>query len=86
MTKKWETYEEVSVYLLDKIRDELNLSGIEGKQKLIGKDTGTEWEVDAKGISEGTIGIILVEECGTSYNPSVKHKECVFNKQINSIR
>ena len=23
---------------------------------------------------------------GTSYNPSVKHKVCVFNKRINSIR
>ena len=25
-------------------------------------------------------------KCGTSYNPSVKHKGCVFNKLINSIR
>jgi hypothetical protein len=25
-------------------------------------------------------------ESGTSYNPSVKHKVCVFNKPINSIR
>ena len=32
------------------------------------------------------IRFIALAICGTSYNPSVKHKVCVFNKLINSIR
>lgn len=61
MTEKWETYEEVAACLLSKIKSELKLKSIEGKQKLVGRDTGTEWEIDAKGIVEGGDGIVLVE-------------------------
>ena len=42
------------------------------------KSTPYPVEVYIGNIHEGTLG--------TSYNPSVKHKVCVFNKQINSIR
>ena len=34
--------------------------------------------------TEGEVRIGTVR--GTSYNPSVKHKECIFNKLIKSIR
>lgn len=47
--------------MLEKIKKELKLQSIEGKQKLIGLDTGTEWEVDAKGVSEESEGIVLIE-------------------------
>ncbi len=61
MSKSWEKYEEVALYLLNQIRGQLQLKSIEGKQKLIGINTGTEWEVDAKGIVEGNEGVILIE-------------------------
>lgn len=61
MTKsKWENYEEVAIYLLDKICDELGLEKVENKQKIKG-ETGTEWEVDGKGIMASGKGIIVIE-------------------------
>lgn len=61
MAGEWEKYEEVATYLLDKIKKDLKLKSIEGKQKLVGENTGTEWEVDAKGVSEEGGGIVLIE-------------------------
>ncbi len=62
MTKKWETYEEVSRYLLDEIAHKFDLSHFEGKQKIKGKRSGTKWEIDAKGIKEGS-DIFFIVEC-----------------------
>ena len=57
----WRDYEEVAVYLLNSIREELGLSAIEGKQHIRGNETDTEWEIDAKGISANGEGIVIVE-------------------------
>ncbi|EGV29601.1 hypothetical protein ThidrDRAFT_3193 [Thiorhodococcus drewsii AZ1] len=61
MAGQWERYKIVAAYLLEKIKKELNLKAIEGKQKLVGEETGTEWEIDAKGVSEEGDGIVLIE-------------------------
>jgi len=61
MNKEWQTYEEVATYLLNQIAEEFNLSRFEGKQKVIGKRSGTEWEIDAKGIKESDEMFIIVE-------------------------
>lgn len=37
------------------------MSEVEGKQKVIGKQSGTEWEIDAKGVRIGDSSIVLVE-------------------------
>jgi len=59
--KEWKTYEDVSRYLLDKFKAEFGLKAVEGKQHLVGISTGTEWEIDAKGVSEKNESIVLIE-------------------------
>jgi hypothetical protein len=61
MDRKWEEYEKVAAHLLHVLRREFGLERVEGKQHLVGKDTGTEWEVDAKGILEDGEGFVLIE-------------------------
>lgn len=57
----WENYEQVARYLLETLADQLglDLSRVEGKQKLIGQVT--EWVVDAKGIKTDDGGIVVIE-------------------------
>ncbi|MFQ5812000.1 MAG: restriction endonuclease [Anaerolineae bacterium] len=59
--KKWETYEEVAAYLLEQMADKFGLDRFEGKQKVIGHRSGTEWEIDAKGVSDAGDIFLLVE-------------------------
>jgi hypothetical protein len=59
--KKWESYEEVATHLLDKFANEFGLDRVEGKQKIKGQRSGTEWEIDAKGAREGNEGFVIVE-------------------------
>ena len=61
MDKSWETYEEVAAYLLNQFKDELGLFSVEGKQKVDGVLSGTEFKIDAKGVREGNGGFIIVE-------------------------
>ena len=61
MKKKWRTYEEVAIYLLNKFANEFGLTEVEGKQKIPGLRSGTKWEIDAKGVREGNEGFIIVE-------------------------
>lgn len=59
---KWESYEEVATFLLAKFASEFGLIQVEGKQKVHGYNlTGTEWEIDAKGLRKGNDGFIIVE-------------------------
>lgn len=57
----WRDYEEVAVYLLNSVREKLGLCAIEGKQRIRGSETDTEWKIDAKGISANGEEIVLVE-------------------------
>jgi len=57
--KKWESYQEVATYLLDKFAREFGLNRVEGKQKIQGQYSGTEWEIDAKGVREGNEGFVI---------------------------
>lgn len=59
--KKWESYEEVATYLLDRFAAEFGLDHFESKQKVLGQRSGTEWEIDAKGVRDGNEGFIIVE-------------------------
>src|SRR5271157_2418146 len=58
--KQWRSYEQISAYLLDKLSKEFGLTRVEGKQKLVGR-SGTEWEIDAKGIRDDDGGIVIIE-------------------------
>lgn len=59
--KRWESYEEVAVYLLDQIAEKLGLERVEDKQKVIGERSGTEWEIDGKGVKVGDEGFVIIE-------------------------
>jgi hypothetical protein len=59
--KAWTDYEEVTLYVLKKLGRRFGLADVEGKQKIAGKHSGTEWEIDAKGVRDGDASIVLVE-------------------------
>jgi hypothetical protein len=59
---KWKTYEEVATYLLNQFAKEFGLERVEGKQSVSGKRSGTEWEIDAKGVGN-TSEVFFIVEC-----------------------
>lgn len=59
-SKPWQSYEEVAQYLLDQFAENFNLGRVEGKQIIPG-ESGTEWEIDAKGVMDDGEGFIVVE-------------------------
>lgn len=58
--KTWESYEGVATYLLQQMKETFGLDSVEGKQNIEGV-SGTDWEIDAKGIRKDDTGIILIE-------------------------
>jgi hypothetical protein len=71
--KKWKTYEELAPFLLNQMADIFGVDRFEGKQRVKGKLSGTEWEIDAKGVSEEN-DIFLIVEC-RSYKASRQDQE-----------
>ncbi|PIP07555.1 MAG: hypothetical protein COX51_06310 [Syntrophobacteraceae bacterium CG23_combo_of_CG06-09_8_20_14_all_50_8] len=61
MTTEWQSYKEVATYLLNQCAREFGLSKVEGKQSVPGLRSQTEWEIDAKGVSEGNEGFVIIE-------------------------
>lgn len=61
MTKKWENYEDIAIFLLNKFAGEFGLDKVEKNKKIEGLRSGTEWAIDAKGIKEGNEGFIIIE-------------------------
>jgi hypothetical protein len=59
--KEWESYEQVAVYLLDRIAEEFGLERVEGKQGVYGGGTTTTWEIDGKGVKIGDEGFVVIE-------------------------
>lgn len=59
--KKWDTYEEVSQYLLNQFAEQFGLEKVEAKQKVVGLRSGTEWTIDCKGIRLNDDGFVMVE-------------------------
>jgi hypothetical protein len=60
-TTKWGTYEEVARQILHDLAEEFGLERVEPKQKVIGQRSGTEWEIDAKGVRIDGEGFVIVE-------------------------
>jgi hypothetical protein len=58
--KQWKTYEEVAAYLLNQFAENFDLGRFEGKQVVAG-ESGTEWEIDAKGCADNGSHFIVVE-------------------------
>src|SRR4051812_13915722 len=57
----YDCYEEVATYLLDRFAVDLGLERVEPKQPVPGKESGTSWVIDAKGVREADGAIIIVE-------------------------
>ena len=58
--KRWETYEEVAAYLLNRVAEHFAVGHFEGKQVVPG-ESGTHWQLDAKGVGENGARVIVVE-------------------------
>ena len=52
--QQWLPYEQVARELLNRFSDEFGLDRVEPKQSLPGA-SGTVWEIDAKGVSDGNV-------------------------------
>ena len=72
--KEWKTYEEVATYLLNSMAAEFGLDLVEGKQSVKGLRSGTNWEIDAKGIIENGRKFIVVE-CRQNKSSKQKQKD-----------
>lgn len=59
--KQWEAYEDAARAIIARFKDVLGLAHVEGKQDIQGLDTGTYWEIDAKGICENSNSYVLIE-------------------------
>lgn len=57
---KWRTYEEVAQYLLNEFSTHFGLGRVAEKQLVPGA-SGTEWEIDAKGVVANGEGFVIVE-------------------------
>ncbi|GHU15509.1 hypothetical protein FACS189441_7270 [Betaproteobacteria bacterium] len=58
--KQWQTYEEVATYLLNRFAEDFGLGRVEGKQ-IVPAESGTKWEIDAKGCKDNDTSFVIVE-------------------------
>ena len=58
--KDWERYEQTAQYLLNEFATHFGLGRVEGKQVVPGI-SGTEWEIDAKGVNADGERFLIVE-------------------------
>jgi len=70
----WKSYEEVAAYLLNHFAKEFGLIRVEGKQTVHGLRSGTDWEIDAKGVHEGEDQGFIIIEC-RRYTTSKQNQE-----------
>ena len=57
----WSEYQAVARELLDRFAQDFGLARVEGPQSVPGKRSTTTWRLDAKGVLEDGVGIVLVE-------------------------
>ena len=58
--KSWQNYEELARHVLLHFADIVGISSVEAKQRLQGQ-SGTPWEIDAKGICSDGAGFLVIE-------------------------
>jgi hypothetical protein len=59
--QSWRTYEEVAEYLLNRMAEQFGLTHVEGSQTLEGKISGTDWNIEAKGVNTDDEAFFIVE-------------------------
>lgn len=58
---EWRTYEEVAAYLIGRFAEHFGLVGAEDKQSIGGLRSGTDWTIDAKGVTSGAEAFVIIE-------------------------
>jgi hypothetical protein len=81
---KWETYEQVSTYLLNDIRQRFGLDRVESKQEVEGKESGTIYEIDGKGVVEGSEAFVIVECRRHSHRLKQEHVAAIAYRIIDT--
>jgi hypothetical protein len=59
--QEFETYEQVAAFLINELAHHFGLDHVEGKQIVRGNRSGTDWEIDAKGIRIDNAGFVIIE-------------------------
>lgn len=57
---EWRRYEVAAKQIIERLRTEFGFSAVEGKQTVDGQ-SGTQWEIDAKGLTEGPSTFVIIE-------------------------
>ncbi len=70
---KWRTYEELAQLIIKELATEFDLGEVEGKQVIPG-ESGTSWEIDAKGVRIGDSGVVLIE-CRRYLTSKIKQEQ-----------
>lgn len=85
MAKKWLTYEKVCQHLLNSIAEDLGLSSVSGKVKMIG-DAGTYWEIDAIGYKDDNSSrFVLIEIRRNEKSRQSQEKIAAFAYRIKDL-
>jgi hypothetical protein len=71
---RWKSYEEVATYLLDQFAGEFGLERVEGKQVIRGLQSGTNWEIDAKGGRQNNTGFVMLSAASSPLLDRIKRK------------
>lgn len=57
----WRRYESAAAIILNELAAHFGLNRVEGKQSIPGLRSGTEWNIEAKGWSEGAETFVIIE-------------------------
>jgi len=57
----WRQYEQVAAHILNDVAAHFGLKRVEGKQSIPGLRSGTEWEIEAKGLSDDSQTFVIIE-------------------------
>ncbi len=70
---EWRRYEVAAKQIIEHLRTEFGFSAVKGKQHVDGK-YGTRWEIDAKGLIEGSSAFVIIE-CRRKTKSRLKQEE-----------
>jgi hypothetical protein len=61
VNEEWKRYQDTAARILNEVADHFGLKRVEGQQSVPGLQSGTEWEIDAKGCLEENEAFVIVE-------------------------
>ena len=73
MTNLANGYEVAAKQIIERLHTEFGFSEVQGKQ-LVDGDSGTQWEIDAKALNEGSTTFVIIE-CRRHTTSRIKQEE-----------